>query len=66
MTFGEVIFAVTEAFGWVIIAAAVIALFFVLWRYAQIARDVLREGGWPALWQHIRVHVLTRKPRRRQ
>ena len=65
MTFSETIYAATGAFGWVIIALAVVALLSVVAGYWRQARTIARERGWPALWQHIRVHVLTRKPRNR-
>ena len=64
MTFAEILYAVTGAFGWLIIALAVVALGFVLVAYARPALRIQREQGWTGLWQAIRVNVLTRKPRR--
>jgi hypothetical protein len=64
MTFAEILYAVTGAFGWLIIALAVVALGFVLVAYARTALLIQREQGWTGLWQAIRVNVLTRKPRR--
>ena len=64
MTFAEILYAVTGAFGWLIIALAVVALGFVLVAYARTALRIQREQGWTGLWQAIRVNVLTRKPRR--
>jgi hypothetical protein len=64
MTFGEILYAVTGAFGWVVIGLAAIALAFVLAGYLRTARRIQRYEGWPALWAAIRRNVLTRKPRR--
>lgn len=64
MSFADILYAVTGAFGWVIIALAVIALAFVLIGYGKTALRIQRERGWPGLWQSIRENVLTRKPRR--
>jgi hypothetical protein len=64
MTFAEILYAVTGAFGWLIIALAVIALGFVLVAYARTALRIKREQGWTGLWQAIRENVLTRKRRR--
>jgi hypothetical protein len=64
MTFAEILYAVTGAFGWLIIALAVVALGFVLVACARTALLIQREQGWTGLWQAIRVNVLTRKPRR--
>ena len=64
MSFAEILYAVTGAFGWLIIALAIIALGFVVLGYARTARSIQREQGWTGLWQAIRRNVLTRKPRR--
>jgi hypothetical protein len=64
MTFAEILYAVTGAFGWLIIGLAIIALVFVVLGYARTAHQIQREQGWPGLWQAIRKNVLTRKPRR--
>ena len=64
MTFAEIVYAITGAFGWLIIALAVVALGFLLVAYARTALRIQREQGWTGLWQAIRVNVLTRKPRR--
>ena len=64
MTFAEILYAVTGAFGWLIIALAMIALGFVILNYARTALRIQREHGWSGLWQAIRENVLTRKPRR--
>ena len=64
MTFAEILYAVTGAFGWLIIALAIIALGFVILSYARTALRIQREQGWAGLWQAIRENVLTRKPRR--
>ena len=64
MTFAEILYAVTGAFGWLIIALAIIALPFIVLSYARTARAIQRERGWSGLWQAIRENVLTRKPRR--
>ena len=65
MTFGETLYAVTDAFGWVVIALAAVTLLWVIAGYARQAQTIRRERGWSGLWQHIRIHVLTRKPRNR-
>ncbi len=64
MTFAEILYAVTGAFGWLIIALAVVALGSVLITYARTALQIQREQGWAGLWQAIRENVLTRKRRR--
>jgi len=61
----DAIFWVTGLGGWLIIAAIVIALVGVLFGYLRQATTVVRNEGWPALWKLIRVHILTRKPRKR-
>jgi hypothetical protein len=66
MSFRETIFATTDIFGWVIIVLVVVALVVVMISYFGQARAIVRAEGWPALWQHIRRHVLTRKPRNRR
>ena len=65
MTFSETLYAVTGGFGWVVIGLAVLTLLWVIAGYLSQARTILRDSGWRALWQHIRVHILTRKPRNR-
>ena len=64
MTFAEILYTVTGAFGWLIITLAIIALGFVLLGYARTALHIQREQSWPGLWQAIRQNVLTRKRRR--
>jgi hypothetical protein len=64
MSFRDILYAVTGAFGWVIIALAIIALGFVLLGYARSALRIQRQQGWTGLWKAIRRNMLTRKPRR--
>jgi len=65
VSFRDILYTTTGAFGWVIIGLALVALVYVMAGYLRQARAILRDGGWPALWQHIRRHVLTRRPRNR-
>jgi len=66
VSFSEVLYAATGAFGWIIIALTALALMTVLVGYARTARAIIRDEGWPAFWQHVRRHVLTRRPRHRR
>lgn len=65
MSFQDVLFGMTGFAGWIIIAMVVIALGFVVGGYIRQAVRIVRSDGWSALWQQIRIHVLTRKPRNR-
>lgn len=65
MSFGETIYAMTGAFGWVIIALAACALLYVIFGYLRLANTIVRDAGWAELWRQVKVHVLTRKPRNR-
>lgn len=65
MSFAETIYALTGAFGWVIIALAIIALAWIIVGYLRQAHTIVKESGWPELWRQVRVHILTRKPRNR-
>lgn len=66
ITFAETLYAVTGGFGWIIIAVAVLTLIWLIVGYIRDARAIARTSGWRGLWNHIRVHVLTRKPRHRR
>ncbi len=66
MSFAEIIYAVTGAAGWIIIALAVVALGFVIAGYLRQAREIVSSDGYGELWRQIRKHVLTRKPRHRR
>lgn len=65
MSTSEAIFWVTGLGGWIIIAVVVIALICVVFGYLKQAVEIVRTQGWHQLWQQIRVHVLTRKPRKK-
>ena len=65
MSFKDIVFAITGAFGWLIIGLAVLALVYVTVGYLRLARDIVRREGWGELWQQIRKNALTRPPRHR-
>lgn len=66
MTFSDIVYAMTGVFGWVVIALVAVALVFLLAGYLRQARAIVRTDGWSALGQHVRRHVLTRRPRHRR
>ena len=66
MSFAETIYAMTGAFGWVIIALAACALLYVVVGYVRQAHTIVRNAGWAELWRQVKLHVLTRKPRNRR